>query len=415
MELMPGMIRYSVTVTLANQAAVDEFLTWLRNGNFQRVVDEGHAACGEFSIVNKSSELQIVKSYVFHDKKHYEDYDTGLAQQLRADTKSQFIDTGKILRVERSIVEIQQTYRPTVEYTISEVTPYLQFNGKCREALQFYQSCLGGTLDIMTFENSPMADKVSPSEVHNVMHSTLTLSNKGKLMGADCGSCGMPIVFGTDIAVCLNFGTTAEITTAWHKLSVGAKRIDIALTPQPWGGHLAQFIDKFDVYWMLHHHLTDEISNQPLEVIPYLLFDGNCREVMHFYRSIIGGHLDVMTHGHPTNIMHSTLFLNNKKTMLMAADACTVEDRQRLSHGNNVALSLGFCCNEKMAGAFNQLIAHDKITVPLAPQFWGALFGQGSDKYSRPWMMVGPHGGGSAPQECDYSAEHSTKKAKNHH
>ena len=35
--------------------------------------------------------------------------------------------------------------------------PYLGFSGQAREALAFYQSCLGGTLDLMTVAESPVA------------------------------------------------------------------------------------------------------------------------------------------------------------------------------------------------------------------------------------------------------------------
>jgi PhnB protein len=34
---------------------------------------------------------------------------------------------------------------------MKEATPYLIFNGNCREAMTFYQSCLGGELNVMTF------------------------------------------------------------------------------------------------------------------------------------------------------------------------------------------------------------------------------------------------------------------------
>ena len=33
--------------------------------------------------------------------------------------------------------------------------PYLGFDGQAREALEFYRSCLGGTLDLMTVADSP--------------------------------------------------------------------------------------------------------------------------------------------------------------------------------------------------------------------------------------------------------------------
>lgn len=34
---------------------------------------------------------------------------------------------------------------------MKEITPYLNFDGNCREAMTFYQRCLGGELNVMTF------------------------------------------------------------------------------------------------------------------------------------------------------------------------------------------------------------------------------------------------------------------------
>ena len=59
------------------------------------------------------------------------------------------------------------------------------FNGDCREAMEFYKSCFGGELKIMTHGESPMAAQ-APAELRDkVMHSFLK-SGKIEFMGADC-------------------------------------------------------------------------------------------------------------------------------------------------------------------------------------------------------------------------------------
>ena len=40
---------------------------------------------------------------------------------------------------------------------MAQLNAYLRFNGKCREAMTFYQACLGGELTIQTVGESPMA------------------------------------------------------------------------------------------------------------------------------------------------------------------------------------------------------------------------------------------------------------------
>ena len=39
------------------------------------------------------------------------------------------------------------------------IYPYLNFDGNCKEAFEFYQRVLGGKLDMQTFGESPMADR----------------------------------------------------------------------------------------------------------------------------------------------------------------------------------------------------------------------------------------------------------------
>ncbi|NTY00593.1 hypothetical protein [Deinococcus sp. JMULE3] len=44
-----------------------------------------------------------------------------------------------------------------------QLHPYLGFDGQAREALEFYRSCLGGTLDLMTIADSPVAAHFPPT------------------------------------------------------------------------------------------------------------------------------------------------------------------------------------------------------------------------------------------------------------
>ena len=44
------------------------------------------------------------------------------------------------------------------------LTPYLNFNGTCEAAMNFYQAVLGGELAIIRFKDMPMNGEVSESE-----------------------------------------------------------------------------------------------------------------------------------------------------------------------------------------------------------------------------------------------------------
>jgi len=66
-----------------------------------------------------------------------------------------------------------------------QLTPYLNFNGQCREAFKFYEQALGGKVNfMMTWGEMPGAEEF-PAETHKlIMHATLNVGNE-VLMGSD--------------------------------------------------------------------------------------------------------------------------------------------------------------------------------------------------------------------------------------
>lgn len=72
------------------------------------------------------------------------------------------------------------------------VTPYLYFNGHCREAFAHYQRVLGGELMLMTYAQMPPDTRddgcadVSAAAPDQVMHVTLAAGEAPLLMGWTC-------------------------------------------------------------------------------------------------------------------------------------------------------------------------------------------------------------------------------------
>ena len=64
------------------------------------------------------------------------------------------------------------------------VHSYLTFNGNCRQAMLFYQKCLGGDLIFQTIGESPLAEKMPAKMKKCILHFTLT-NDKLVLMGSD--------------------------------------------------------------------------------------------------------------------------------------------------------------------------------------------------------------------------------------
>jgi len=126
---------------------------------------------------------------------------------------------------------------------------------------------------------------------------------------------------------------------------------------------------------------------------PYLTFDGNCREAMTFYRDCLGGELFFQTIGESPMadklppearafIMHSTL--TSGPVTILASDM--VSDRG-LEVGNSVSLMIDCSSEEEIRRLFYLLSEGGEPTHPLENSFWGALFGDLTDKYGNHWLL----------------------------
>lgn len=130
---------------------------------------------------------------------------------------------------------------------------------------------------------------------------------------------------------------------------------------------------------------------------PYLQFDGNAREAVEFYHSVLGGELTISTFGEgmPTGsidessadrIMHASLYVD-RGLHIMASD--TVPG---MGSGGNGTVSLSSdgtqpADDEYLRGVWDALAANGTITMPLEVAPWGDAFGQLDDKFGVSWMV----------------------------
>ncbi len=127
---------------------------------------------------------------------------------------------------------------------------------------------------------------------------------------------------------------------------------------------------------------------------PYLNFAGNTEEAFNFYKSVFGGEFAMLQRfgeGNqiPANvkdkIMHVSLPIG-KDNILMGTDACE-EMGFNLTQGNNFYICVGPDSKEEADKLFNSLAAGGKINTPLQDMFWGAYFGDLTDKFGVKWMV----------------------------
>ena len=133
---------------------------------------------------------------------------------------------------------------------MKQINSYIHFNGNCREAMTFYQKCLGGELVLQTVGQTPMEDKM-PAEMKNlILHASLT-NGELVLLGSDMSP--QDLIIGNAFNLMLDCCSEDEIETLFKKLSIGGT-IDHVLEETFWGATFGSFTDKFGNPWMLNYN-----------------------------------------------------------------------------------------------------------------------------------------------------------------
>ena len=130
-------------------------------------------------------------------------------------------------------------------YNMATLVPYMNFYGRCTEAMNFYKDIFGGELSIQKAGDSPAKDQM-PEHLHNqVMHSHLK-GDKIEIMGSDMAP--TQPTEGNTVYLALICAGEEEVSALFDKLSQGAK-IEQPLT-KAFFGWFGSLEDKFSKHWM---------------------------------------------------------------------------------------------------------------------------------------------------------------------
>ncbi|KQU22537.1 MULTISPECIES: VOC family protein [Peribacillus] len=133
------------------------------------------------------------------------------------------------------------------------VDVYINFNGNCREAVEFYAQVFGTeTPQIMTFgETPPNPEFPLPDEAKNlVMHTRLNIEGSN-VMFSDVFP-GMPFVEGNNISLAVVNKNMDEIKSIFNKLKEGGTVV-MDLQETFWSKLYGQVTDKFGIIWQLNY------------------------------------------------------------------------------------------------------------------------------------------------------------------
>lgn len=130
---------------------------------------------------------------------------------------------------------------------MKDIKPYLTFDGDCREAMEFYQRCLGGELNVMTFGDGDF--DVPPEARGRLVHAALS-NGTTSLMASDTMP-GMDYTAGNSVTLNLVLESVEEVDRMYEALGDGGKGT-MAPHDSFWGARFAMLTDRFGIHWMLN-------------------------------------------------------------------------------------------------------------------------------------------------------------------
>ncbi|HMB94521.1 MAG TPA: VOC family protein [Tepidisphaeraceae bacterium] len=133
-----------------------------------------------------------------------------------------------------------------------KVQPYLFFEGRCEEAIEYYRSALGAELSMMMrFKESPVPHQpgtLPPGSENKVMHATLRIGET--IVQASDGRCtGKPSFAGFSLTIVTPNEADAERFFA--ALSEGGQ-VQMPMTKTFFSPKFGMVADKFGVSWMIY-------------------------------------------------------------------------------------------------------------------------------------------------------------------
>ena len=139
-----------------------------------------------------------------------------------------------------------------------KLTPYLGFDGNCSQAMRFYETALGGKIEMtLTYGESPMAEQTPAAHRARIMHSALSLPGGGQLYAADkppntpgCGADSGTSGF-NGIALTLDYADVAAGVAAFNALAEGGS-ISMPMAPSFWVERFGMLTDRYGVGWMVN-------------------------------------------------------------------------------------------------------------------------------------------------------------------
>ena len=124
------------------------------------------------------------------------------------------------------------------------LSPYINFQGRAREGMEFYHNVFGGKLDLQTVDERGAPRPAGPGD--RIMHASLE-ADGARILGTD-GHPDFPAKVGENIALAVGGTDKDRLTKIFNQLGQGG---NVTMPPTDQSGGVGWLTDKFGVNWMV--------------------------------------------------------------------------------------------------------------------------------------------------------------------
>jgi len=126
---------------------------------------------------------------------------------------------------------------------------YLFFNGNCAQAMRFYETTLGGKIEMsMTYAESPDPEQCPPGSKDRIMHTSMLLDGR-RLMASDTPA-GDDAKGMHGFALSLSYPDVEEGRRIFEALAAGGTKM-MPYGKTFWAEGFGMCTDKFGTPWMV--------------------------------------------------------------------------------------------------------------------------------------------------------------------
>ena len=128
------------------------------------------------------------------------------------------------------------------------VEPYLFFDGRCEQALDFYKKALGAKVEaVIRYKENPEPKYNPPNSDDKVMHALFRIGDT-KIMASDGNCQGKPSFQGFSLTI--NAANAAEAEQRFNALAEGGQ-VQMPLNETFFAKSFGMVADRFGVGWMV--------------------------------------------------------------------------------------------------------------------------------------------------------------------